>query len=67
MRKEGLITREVQQRTQEREVNYIDELHEKQIDEKTEIFQEYLPDSLITQLNMEMSAEDRQNMAALKE
>lgn len=26
-----------------------------------------MPDSLITQLNMEMSAEDRQTMAALKE
>jgi len=29
MRKEGLITREVQKRTQDREVNYIADLQEK--------------------------------------
>lgn len=37
MRKEGHIKKEVQQRTQDREVNYIADLHEKQIQEKQDI------------------------------
>lgn len=67
MRKEGNITREVQKRTQEREVKYIGELQEKQIIEKQEIFQQYLPDSLITTLNAQMGEEDRKAMQELKE
>lgn len=38
MRKEANITREVQQRTQEREVKYISDLNESQIEEKQQIF-----------------------------
>merc|ERR1712218_362666 len=57
----------VQKRTQEREVKYIGELQEKQIIEKQEIFQQYLPDSLITTLNAQMGEEDRKAMQELKE
>ena len=38
MRKEANITREVQQRTQDREVKYISDLNESQIEEKQQIF-----------------------------
>ena len=67
MRKEGLITREVQKRTQDREVNYIADLQEKQIAEKQEIFLTHLPDSLITTLNAQMGEEEAKNMAVLRE
>lgn len=53
MRKEAQIMREVQKRTQDREVRYIEELQEKQLVEKQEIFNTHLPDSLITHMNME--------------
>ena len=35
--------------------------------EKQDIFQTYLPDSLITHLNGEMQEEDRKQMQALRE
>lgn len=43
--------RDVQKRTQDREVKYLEELQENQIEEKQEIFNTHLPDSLITTLN----------------
>ena len=67
MRKEAQITRDVQKRCQDREVSYIADLQEKQIQEKQEIFSQYLPDSLMTQLNAQMGEEDRKAMEELRE
>ena len=67
MRKEGNIKKEVQQRTQDREVNYIADLQEKQIQEKQDILMHHLPDSLMTTLNAQMCEEDRKNIQELRE
>jgi len=67
MRKEAQITKEVQKRCQDREVSFIADLQEKQIQEKQEIFSQHLPDSLLTELNAQMSEEDRKAMQELRE
>jgi len=67
MKKEGQIKRDVQIRCQAREVKYIEELNDKQIEEKQEVFLKHLPDSLMTQLNGQMGEEDRKAMAELKD
>lgn len=67
MRKEAQITRDVQKRCQDREVSFIADLQEKQIQEKQEIFTQYLPDSLLTNLNAQMGEEDRKAMEELRE
>ena len=67
MRKEAQITKEVQKRCQDREVSYIADLQEKQIEEKQEIFSQCLPDSLMTELNAQMGEEDRKAMEDLRE
>ena len=67
MRREAQINRDVQKRNNEREIRYIEELQEKQIEEKNEILLEHLPDSLITHLNSQMGEEDRKNMEELRE
>ena len=67
MRREAQINRDVQKRNNEREIRYIEELQEKQIDEKNQILLEHLPDSLITHLNSQMGEEDRKNMEELRE
>jgi len=67
MRKEGQITREVQQRTQDREVSYIADLQDKQIEEKQNILMQHLPDSLMTELYAKMGEEERKNMEVLRE
>lgn len=48
-------------------MEFIADLQEKQIQEKQEIFSQYLPDSLMTQLNAQMGEEDRKAMEELKE
>jgi hypothetical protein len=58
-RKEAHIMRDVQKRTQDREVQYLAEITEKQRLEKQEIFDQYLPDSLLTMLNADMAEDDR--------
>merc|ERR1719438_228561 len=67
MRKEAQITKEVQKRCQDREVSFIADLQEKQIQEKQEIFSQHLPDSLLTELNAQMSEENRKAMQELRE
>lgn len=67
MRKEAQITKEVQKRCQDREVSFIADLQEKQIQEKQEIFSQHLPDSLLTELNAQMGEEDRKAMQELRE
>ena len=67
MRKEAQITKEVQKRCQDREVSFIADLQEKQIQEKQEIFSQHLPDSLLTELNAQMGEEDRKAMLELRE
>ena len=67
MRKEAQINKDVQVRTQDREMENISRLQEYQLEEKQEIFLTHLPDSLMTSLNAEMQEEDRKNMEELKE
>lgn len=67
MRKEAQINKDVQVRTQDREMENISRLQEYQLEEKQEIFLTHLPDSLMTSLNAEMQEEDRKNMEELRE
>ena len=67
IKKEGMINHEVQKRNQQREVDYIQELQQKQLEEKQEIFMTYLPNSLMTNLITQMKEEDIKAMQALRE
>ena len=66
-RREAIIMRDVQKRTQDREVKYLAEITEKQREEKQEIFNQHLPDSLMAQLNEDMAEEDKKQMQVLKD
>lgn len=63
---EGKITREVQKRTQDREVNNIEKLQNKQLQEKNNIFQKYLPDSLVGDMVNELNEQEKKDMEELK-
>jgi hypothetical protein len=58
-KKEAQITREVQERTADREAMKIEELSNRQIDEKREIFEHFLPESMMTTLNQKLGDQER--------
>lgn len=59
--------RDIEKRSQDREVRLLEQVSEDQLREKQDIFQKYLPDSLMTMLNEDMVEEDRKQMKALRE
>ena len=59
--------RDIEKRSQDREVRLLEQVSEDQLREKQDIFQKYLPDSLMTMLNEDMAEEDRKQMKVLRE
>ena len=63
---EGKITREVQKRTQDREVKNIEKLQNRQLEEKNDIFQRYLPNSLVGDMVNELNEQEKKDIEELK-
>ena len=63
---EGKITREVQKRTQDREVSNIEKLQNRQLEEKNNIFQKYLPNSLVGDMVSALNEQEKKDMEELK-
>ena len=63
---EASITKDVQKRCQDREVNMIEQLQQRQIEEKKKIFQHYLPDSLMTTLHDKLGEQERKEIEQLR-
>lgn len=56
----------MQARCQDREVSKIDELQQRQLQEKQDIFDNFLPDSMLTSLNAKLSEKEREEIEQLK-
>ena len=50
IKQENKIQRQIQQRTQDREVRSIEKLQNQQLEEKNEIFEKYLPNTLLGEM-----------------
>jgi len=55
----------VQKRTQDRELNNIEKLQKKQLEEKDEIFQKYLPNSLVGDMVNKLNEQEKKDMEEL--
>jgi hypothetical protein len=63
-KREGLVQREVQGKTMDREAEQIAIIQERQIEEKQEIFTRFLPDQMMTDIYDSMAAEERDELKA---
>ena len=63
---EGKITREIQQRTQDREVSNIEKLQNTQLEEKDNIFQKYLPNTMLGEMVAELNEQEKKDIEELK-
>lgn len=66
MKREAKITREIQKRTQDREVDKIEQLQKHQLEEKQEIFHKYLPNTLVGDMVAEFNDQEKKDIAELK-
>jgi hypothetical protein len=66
-KREGVVQREVQGKTMDREAEQIAIIQERQIEEKQEIFTRFLPDQMMTDIYDSMAAEERDELKAYQE
>jgi len=59
---ETIITREIQARSMDRETKALQEMSELHLQEKSRIFEQFLPDSLMKSLFEELSTKERHQM-----